>query len=276
MTDANNEPSERRRDGIDSMPPMNNAFFPKDDEPSPVEEIRFLEGPQQPNNDLQTLAVVNDEFQRSFDVFGELGPCVAFFGSARTPAEDPLYELCRETAELVARSGFTIMTGGGPGMMQAANHGAHDAGGRSVACAIELPNEQATNPYVNRGVDFKHFFVRKVIMVKYSFGFIILPGGFGTMDELFEILTLIQTGKIRDFPVVLMGTDYWSKVIDFISDTMTRYGTISPEDLDLIHITDDPRVACEHVTSVATRRFDLQKGMPAACRLDWERTRDHT
>ncbi|MCH2143840.1 MAG: TIGR00730 family Rossman fold protein [Phycisphaerales bacterium] len=254
---------------------VDSTLFPEEDAPSPIHEIRFLEGPQQTNSDQKILDTVNQEFERSFSTFGELGPCIAFFGSARTDPDDPLYRMCRETAELVSREGFTIMTGGGPGMMQAANQGANDAGGRSVACAIELPNEESTNPYVNRGVDFKHFFVRKVVMVKYSFGFVILPGGVGTMDEMFEILTLIQTGKIREFPVVLMGRAYWSKLLEFL-ETMVEYGTISSDDLDLFHVTDDPRAACDYITAVATRRFDLQKGAPAACRLDWEQMRGNS
>ena len=268
------DPSGRYRDELRRR--VDPRLFPGHETVSPIDEIRFLEGPQQPDTDQQTLATINREFQLSFETFGRLGPCIAFFGSARTVEDDPLYMMCRRTAELVSREGFTIMTGGGPGMMQAANQGANDAGGRSVGCAIELPNEQSTNPYVNRSVDFKHFFVRKVVMVKYSFGFVILPGGFGTMDEMFEILTLIQTGKIRDFPVVLMGRDYWAKLLEFLSESMVGQGMIHPDDLALFHVTDDPEAACDHITTVATRRFDLQSGAPAACRLDWEHHRDRS
>jgi uncharacterized protein (TIGR00730 family) len=162
------------------------------------------------------------------------------------------------------------MTGGGPGMMEAANRGARDAGGRSVACSIQLPFEQATNQYVNREVVFKHFFVRKVVMVKYSFGFVILPGGFGTMDEVFEVLTLIQVKKIREFPVVFMGKDFWSPLWSFLMESMLSAGTIDKDDIDLLYLTDDPQEASDHLTRTATHRFNLTKGMPVACRLDWE------
>ena len=249
------------------------AVFPQDDGPSPVDQIRFLEGPHEINDEQAILDTVDDEFRRAFATFNEISPCVGFFGSARTRTDDPLYEMGRKTAELIAREGFAIMTGGGPGMMQAANQGAQDAGGRSVGCVIELPNEEAANPYVNRVASFKHFYVRKVIMVKYSFGFVVLPGGYGTMDEMFEILTLIQTGKIREFPLVLMGCAYWQKLYDFLSTSMVDSGMIDPDDLKLIQLTDDPRSACDHVTSIAKHRFELHKGAPAACRLDWEHLR---
>jgi len=250
-------------------------LFPKDDEPSPVDEIRFLEGPQSDTDDSLMVSHVESEFNKAFATFKEIGPCVAFFGSARTTAEDPMYEMCRKTAELVSREGFSIMTGGGPGMMEAANKGAHDAGGRSIGCSIELPHEESANQYVARHVSFKHFFVRKVVMVKYSYGFVVLPGGVGTMDEMFEILTLIQCRKIREFPVVLMGVDYWSKLIDFLSTTMVETKMIDPDDVDLFHVTDDPEAACEYITRIAKHRFELHKGAPDACRLDWEATKKH-
>jgi uncharacterized protein (TIGR00730 family) len=245
-------------------------LFPHDNERSPIDEIRFLEGPQEQELENTIIETVSGEFQRAFDVFGSLGPCVGFFGSARTKPEDPLYEMGRRTAELVSREGFSIMTGGGPGMMEAANRGARDAGGRSVACSIQLPFEQATNQYVNREVVFKHFFVRKVVMVKYSFGFVILPGGFGTMDEVFEVLTLIQVKKIREFPVVFMGKDFWSPLWSFLMESMLSAGTIDKDDIDLLYLTDDPQEASDHLTRTATHRFNLTKGMPVACRLDWE------
>lgn len=276
MTDINQESDEIKRNQSVLRGLIDPAVFPLEGSPSPIDEIRFLEGPQELNNDQNILDTVNDEFKRSFSMFNEISPCVAFFGSARTKPDDPLYEMGRKTAELIAREGFAIMTGGGPGMMQAANQGAHDAGGRSVGCAIELPNEEGTNPYVNRSVSFKHFFVRKVVMVKYSFGFVILPGGYGTMDEMFEILTLIQTGKIREFPVVLMGCDYWKKLFDFISTTMVESGMINAEDIELFHLTDDPQSACDHVTRTAKHRFELHQGAPAACRLDWEQSRGNS
>lgn len=276
MSDTKPTPDDIERHRTILQKQIDPLVFPSDEAPSPVDEIRFLEGPQEIKNDQSILETVNDEFRKSFAVFNEISPCVAFFGSARTKPEDPLYEMGRKTAELIAREGFAIMTGGGPGMMQAANQGAHDAGGRSVGCTIELPNEEGANPYVNRGASFKHFFVRKVVMVKYSYGFVVLPGGYGTMDEMFEIITLIQTGKIREFPVVLMGCEYWSKLFDFLSTSMVEFGMIDPDDNDLFFLTDDPKTACEHVTRIASRRFDLQKGAPAACRLDWEQSRGHS
>ena len=249
---------------------VSKTIFPEESEPSPIDEIRFLEGPQDDSNEAAMVDKVNQEFNSAFEVFKEIGPCVAFFGSARTTADDPLYEMGRKTAELVSRKGFSIMTGGGPGMMEAANRGANDAGGRSIGCPIELPHEEGSNAYVTRRVSFKHFFVRKVIMVKYSYGFVILPGGIGTLDEMFEILTLIQCRKIREFPVVLMGKDYWSKLTDFLATTMVEYKMIDADDVDLFHVTDDPESACEYIAKIAEHRFKLHKGTPAACRLDWE------
>ncbi len=250
-------------------------FFDAANTPSRYDFIRFLEGPQKHGVDQEMLARVNEEFEESIRVFGSIGPCVTFFGSARTSEEDPSYEMCRRTAALVAREGFSVMTGGGPGMMEAANRGASEAGGRSIGATIELPHEECANRFVNRQVSFTHFFVRKTILVKYSYGFIVMPGGLGTMDELMEILTLIQCGKIRDFPVVLMGTDYWSGLVDFMTKKMMADGMIDPTDLDLFHVTDDPESACAFVTRIAVKRFELHKGAPSACILDWQEMRRH-
>lgn len=252
---------------------VSSSFFPSDSEPSDFETIRFLEGPADIGSEQKILSSVEEEFTRAFAVFGELGPCVTFFGSARTRPDDPFYDICRTTAGLVAREGFTVMTGGGPGMMEAANRGASEAGGRSMGATIELEHEECANDYVNREVPFKHFFVRKVILVKYSYGFVVMPGGVGTLDEMSEILTLIQCKKIRQFPVVLMGRDYWSGLIDFMSGTMLKNEMISPDDLNLFHVTDDPEEACSFITRIATRRFELHKGAPSACVLDWEQHR---
>lgn len=249
---------------------VSKTLFPEEDQPSPIDEIRFLEGPQKTGDEEAMVARVDAEFKKALSNFQDIGPCIAFFGSARTKPDDPLYEMGRKTAELVSRRGFSIMTGGGPGMMEAANRGAHDAGGRSIGCAIELPHEEGVNEYVTRRMSFRHFFVRKVVMVKYSYGFVILPGGIGTMDEMFEILTLIQCRKIREFPVVLMGKDYWSKLVDFLATTMVEYKMIDPDDVDLFHVTDDPEAACDYVARIAEHRFNLHKGAPEACRLDWE------
>lgn len=181
------------------------------------------------------------EFVAGFESLARLGPAITFFGSARTLPTDPDYKACREAAKWVGEAGFNIITGGGPGMMEAANRGARDAGVQSIGCNIELPFEQGMNPFVDQGVDFRYFFVRKTMFLKYSQGFVIFPGGFGTLDELFEALTLIQTGKVRNFPVVLYGSHYWDGLLHWLRHTMKERGNISPPDLDLLQLTDDPR-----------------------------------
>ena len=180
------------------------------------------------------------EFVEGFDELASLTRGISIFGSARTPASDPYYKLAQETAALLAREGYAVITGGGPGVMEAANRGAFEAGGLSVGCNIELPFEQGANPYQTRSLTFRYFFVRKMMFVKYSLGFIIFPGGFGTLDELFEALTLIQTRKIRNFPVVLFGTKYWQGLMDWIRNTALEEGKISLQDLKLLHLTDSP------------------------------------
>lgn len=187
------------------------------------------------------------EFVEGFDELTQLGRAVTIFGSARTPPEDPMYQRCVETARLLGEAGFAIITGGGPGMMQAANQGAHEAGVRSVGLNIELPFEQDENPYADLKIDFRYFFVRKTMFVKYAQAFVIFPGGFGTLDELFESLTLIQTGKIRDFPLVLFGSDYWAGLMEWVRSVLRAEGKIAPEDLDLIHMTDSPQEVTDHI-----------------------------
>jgi len=194
------------------------------------------------------------EFVEGFDELTLVDPAVAFFGSARTAPDDPMYQRCVETARRVGEEGFGIITGGGPGMMEAANRGAREAGVPSVGCNIELPFEQASNPYLDLEVDFRYFFVRKTMFVKYSVGFVIFPGGFGTLDELFESLTLIQTGKIRDFPVVLFGTDYWSGLVEWIESRLLAENKISPGDTGLYALTDDPDEAAEWIADQCGRR----------------------
>ena len=166
------------------------------------------------------------DFLRGFRVLHFVGPCVTVFGSARIKSDSPYYELARKMGAAVAQLGFTVMTGGGPGIMEAANRGAKEIGGRSVGCNIELPREQHPNAYLDRSVTLRYFFVRKTLLVKYSYAFVIMPGGAGTLDEMFEAITLIQTGKIRSFPVVIMGTDYWHELIPFI-DKMVKAGMIA-------------------------------------------------
>jgi uncharacterized protein (TIGR00730 family) len=183
------------------------------------------------------------EFVEGFDLLSDLGPAVSFFGSARTPPSDPDYRAAMETARILAASGFAVITGAGPGIMEAANRGAKLAGGRSVGLNIELPEEQGINPYVDIAITFRYFFVRKTMFVKYSEGFVIFPGGYGTMDELFEALTLLQTGKVHNFPVVLFGSRYYRGLLDWIRGTMLRTGKISPEDAELYTVTDSPEEA---------------------------------
>lgn len=180
------------------------------------------------------------EFVEGFDELATLTRGVSIFGSARTPPTDPFYEAAQETARLLVKEGFAVITGGGPGIMEAANRGAFDAGGISVGCNIEVPFEQRPNQYQNRSLTFRYFFVRKMMFVKYSLGFIIFPGGFGTLDELFEALTLIQTQKIRNFPVILYGSGYWKKLWEWIEEVALKEGKVSEKDLQLLHVTDSP------------------------------------
>jgi uncharacterized protein (TIGR00730 family) len=180
------------------------------------------------------------EFVDGFDAMARVGPAVTVFGSARTKPDDPVYELARRIGRRLAEAGYAVITGGGPGAMEAANRGCQEGGGLSVGCNIELPHEQSLNPYVDLGVEFRYFFARKTMFVKYADGFIILPGGFGTLDELFESLTLIQTGKVRHFPVVLVGSAYWSGLLAWWRDTVLAAGAISSGDLDLVTVCDDP------------------------------------
>ena len=175
-------------------------------------------------------------------------PAISVFGSARTRPDDPLYECARRIGELLVQRGYAVITGGGPGMMEAANRGAWEAGGTSVGLGIELPHEQGMNQWINRGVNFRYFFARKTMFVKYSQGFIVMPGGFGTMDELFESATLVQTGKIRSFPLVLVGTAYWSGLVDWIRSSMVDAGMIAPGDVGLLHVVDDPEEAVRLAT----------------------------
>ncbi len=183
------------------------------------------------------------EFVWGFDHLADIGDGVAIFGSARTPPDDPMYEAAVKTARLLAARGIPVITGGGPGIMEAGNRGAIEANGESIGCNIELPFEQRSNRYLTRSLDFRFFFVRKTMFVKYSTAFIVFPGGYGTLDELFEALTLIQTGKIKHFPVVLFGRAYWQGLVDWLRATVARERKINVEDLDLFHTTDDPEEA---------------------------------
>ena len=183
------------------------------------------------------------EFVEGFDALAEVGPAVSVFGSARMNANHRYYRQARELGQMLAKAGYAVITGGGPGIMEAANRGAQEGGGLSIGCNIELPHEQALNPYVDLGVEFRYFFARKVMFVKYADAFVIFPGGYGTLDELFEALTLIQTKKVQDFPVILMGTDYWTGMIDWIRASLLKEAAINPADVDLLRLTDDPNEA---------------------------------
>ena len=183
------------------------------------------------------------EFVEGFDELSDIRSAVSIFGSARVTETDRWYGLARETARLLGEAGFAIVTGGGPGIMEAGNRGARDASAPSIGLNIELPHEQHSNPYIDRGIDFRYFFVRKTMFVKYSTAFVVFPGGFGTLDEMFESLTLIQTGKVDHFRVVLMSRAYWAPLLDWLRDTVAAEGKVSADDLDLIHVTDDPAEA---------------------------------
>src|SRR5712691_750720 len=186
--------------------------------PGAPEEVRFLQGPQERRRELARAVKIFFEFMRGFRALHFVGPCVTVFGSTRFREDHPYYALAREVGARLARAGFTVMTGGGPGIMEAANRGAKEAGGRSIGCNIELPQEQKPNPYLDKWITFRHFYVRKVMLVKYSYAFIALPGGFGTLDEIFETAVLIQTGKIREFPLVIMGREFWQPLLDFMRE----------------------------------------------------------
>jgi uncharacterized protein (TIGR00730 family) len=199
----------------------------------------------------RTLRIMG-EFVEGFDALAEIGPAVTIFGSARVGRRNRYYGAARRVADALARRGFAIITGGGPGIMEAANRGAKEGGGLSIGCNIELPFEQGLNEYVDLGMEFRYFFVRKTMFVKYAEGFVIFPGGFGTLDELFEALTLIQTGKVEHFPIVLYGKDYWDGLLKWIRERPLYEEKISPEDLDLLTITDDVETACNAI--VESRR----------------------
>jgi uncharacterized protein (TIGR00730 family) len=183
---------------------------------------------------------IQSEFVDGFDALARIGPAVTVFGSARTQPDSPEYMIGEQVGRLLAKSDWTVITGGGPGAMEAVNKGAFEAGGKSIGLGIELPFEQSLNQYIDQGINFRYFFVRKTCFVKYSQGFIVLPGGFGTLDELFEALTLVQTHKVTSFPVVLIGKGYWGGLVDWMRGSMLAAGKISAPDLDLIHLTDDP------------------------------------
>jgi uncharacterized protein (TIGR00730 family) len=223
----------------------------------------LLEGPKSRGYELLMALKVFWEFIKGFRALHFSGPCITVFGSARFPEGHPYYEKAREVGRRIATDlGLTVMTGGGPGVMEAANRGAREGGGHSVGCNITLPHEQQANPWLDKFVTIDYFFVRKVLLVKYSYAFIILPGGWGTMDELFETLTLIQTKKIENFPVVVMGSEYYQPLRDYF-EFMAKQGTISPQDLQLVLFTDNATEAIEHIRKYITGNYKVIKRKPA-------------
>lgn len=218
----------------------------------------FLEGPKPRLMEFKHVLDVALEMIKGFRKFHFIGPCVTVYGSARFDENHKFYALARETGRELVRGGFSVMTGGGPGIMEAANRGAREEGGVSVGCNITLPREQRPNSYLDCWMEFKYFMVRKFMLAKYSYGFIAMPGGFGTLDELFSVLTLIQTGKIKDFPVVLMGTEYWAPLRELMARTLVESGTIDISDTRYLTFTDDPVYATKFIREVALKKFNLK------------------
>ena len=237
-----------------------------DTKPKSKEEVRMLEGPRPRIKELLLAFKVFVEFVRGFRVLHFVGPCITVFGSARFKEDHPHYKLGMEVGAGLARLGFSVMTGGGPGAMEAANRGAMEAGGVSIGCNIELPHEQYPNRWLSRWVNIRYFFVRKVLLIKYSYGLVVLPGGFGTLDEFAEVVTLIQTKKIVNYPMVLMGSKYWEKFLVFV-DEMIEEKTIDPEDKDIFFITDDVEEAMAYLKLHAIDRFGLKHAPPRRKRI---------
>jgi uncharacterized protein (TIGR00730 family) len=233
----------------------------------PTEDRKFLQS--KPYSDTRFLDTdawralrIMGEFVNGFDALAPLGTAISIFGSARTPPEDPMYRAAEELAGRLVRAGFTVITGGGPGIMEAANKGAQQAGGDSVGLGIELPHEQSLNPYCDIGLNFRYFFVRKTMFVKYAQGFVIFPGGYGTLDELFEALTLVQTGKIEHFPIILFGTSFWQGMLDWLRAQLVADGKIDDFDLELFRCTDDVDEVVRIL--VESRASEVQERVEAA------------
>lgn len=222
-------------------------------------EYRFLEGPRGRLLDLVRAIHIFIEFIVGFRKLHFVGPCVTVFGSARFADGHPYYKLGREVGQELTKLGFSVMTGGGPGVMEAANRGARDLGGISIGCNIKLPKEQKPNPYLTSWIEFHYFFVRKVMLLKYSYAFVALPGGYGTLDEIFETLTLIQTKKMKDFPLILIGESFWRPLVQFVQESLLLEGTISKEDQSLFYLTDSVNDAMGIIRETSFKRFGLVK-----------------
>jgi uncharacterized protein (TIGR00730 family) len=223
-------------------------------------ERLLLQGPHPRRHELRQALRIFAECIRGFRTLHFVGPCVTVFGSARFDASHPYYALGEEIGAKLAEIGITVMTGGGPGLMEAANRGARMAGGRSIGCNIQLPHEQRPNPYLDEMIEFRYFFVRKLMLVKYSYAFVALPGGFGTLDEIFETLVLIQTGKMKRFPLLLLGADFWTPLVDVLQQRLLPAGTIDAADVALVTVTDSPAEAVALVRETAMRDFGLTYG----------------
>lgn len=222
------------------------------------EEKYFLEGRHARGFELMRAIRIFLEVIKGFRALHFVGPSITVFGSARFTKDHPFYELAKQVGAEIAKRGFTVITGGGPGLMEAANFGAMEAEGKSVGCGIILPKEERPNEYLDRWVEFKYFFVRKLMLAKYSYAFIVMPGGFGTLDEFFEVATLIQTGKMQGFPVILLGRNYWEGLLSFLKGPVLAAGNISPSDIESIKITDDPVVALDWITAAVVKKYGLQ------------------
>jgi uncharacterized protein (TIGR00730 family) len=228
-------------------------------DPTMTEDRKLLQRTVRPaflDTDTWRALRILAEFVEGFDALAQIGRAITVFGSARVNEGDVAYDKAREIGRLLALEGYAVITGGGPGVMEAANRGCQEGGGLSVGCNIELPQEQGLNAYVDLGVEFRYFFARKTMFVKYADGFVIMPGGYGTLDELMEALTLIQTGKIEHFPVVLVGTEFFGGFVDWIRARLVAEGMISPEDIDLIQVTDDPKRVVEIMRAASRRKVD--------------------
>ncbi|TVQ97572.1 MAG: TIGR00730 family Rossman fold protein [Spirochaetaceae bacterium] len=255
---------------------MNHSPDEKPDGSAPLtEDQRLLARPTQGqaafiDSDPWRVLRIQGEFVEGFDRLATLGPAVTLFGSARTTEDHPWYQAAVETARLLAGSGLVVITGGGPGIMEAGNRGARKGGGVSVGLGIELPFEQGINPHVDIAVNFRYFFVRKTMLVKYAQAFVIFPGGFGTLDELFESITLIQTGKVSHFPIILFGSEYWGGLLDWVRNSMLPHGNISAHDLDLITVSDSPEEVRDIVVEAIADGKTLEEREAAARRATRE------
>jgi len=222
-----------------------------------LSESEYLEGPRSRGSEFFFTLKTVSQFIRGFRRLHFVGPCITVFGSARFKPDHPYYQMAEAVGRAIVPTGFTVMTGGGPGIMEAANKGAYEAGGLSVGCNIRLPHEQKPNPYMHEWVTMDYFFVRKFLLLKYSYAFVVLPGGWGTMDEMFETLTLVQTGMIHHFPVVLMGKEYYRPLMEYL-DLMIEAGTISPNDLRYVTLTDSPEEAMQHIGHYISDNYKIK------------------